>query len=244
MSLWRDYEAMKNKTKALLTFALLLPVGTRAQQTTPAYDFRVIAEPGTVIGARTFARATSIGRVAINDSGEIAFIASEAGPAPPAVLTSRRVVAKQGDVIDGKIILSIEPDAAIAINNAGQVAYEAFYADAKEIRPSEEPTGHGIFVDNRLEFGVPFGHALPAFRLTGNGWVVIRIPSLKASRGKKRFASSQPFPMNRRGQIAIPVNFPNGFLLLLGTPVRHENAGARALAVGPRAPRFGSEYAR
>ena len=138
-------------------------------------------QPGTIIGGRTFTRETIIGSAALNDSAEVAFVASEPSPQPIAVFTvfsSRRIVAREGDVVGGKYILLIPANAILAINNAGQVAYEAWYADTREMALSGDPTGRGIFVDDHLASDAVFdahGNAAP-FIFTDDGRIVIQHP--------------------------------------------------------------------
>lgn len=166
---------MNFKTNIVLTTALLCCMGARAQTTTtPAYDFRAVVQTGTVIGGHTFTLATRIGGAALNDAGEVAFIASGTGPSPDAVFTSRHIVASQGDVIDGKTIVQIfSTDAGIAINEAGQVAWEGWYTGSN----GKGPWGRGIFVGNRLVFAAPFDSELPAFTLTEDGRIVTQSSS-------------------------------------------------------------------
>jgi hypothetical protein len=172
---------MKTIAHVFLIAALALPTAVKAQQPSTRYVFRTVAQPGTIIGGRTFTRETVIGSAALNDSGEVAFVASESTSRPNTVFTvftSRRIVAREGDVIGGKYILLIPPDAILAINNAGQVAYEAWYADTKEMAASGDPSGRGIFVDDHLASDAVFdahGNAAP-FIFTDDGRIVIENP--------------------------------------------------------------------
>jgi hypothetical protein len=163
---------MKIITPVFLITALALSPAVKAQQ--PRYAFRTVAQPGTIIGGRTFTRETVIGSAALNDAGEAAFIAKEPSPHPVAVFTSRRIVAKEGDVIGGKYIVLIPPDAILAINNAGQVAYEAWYADSWQRASAMDYSGRGIFVDDHLASDAVFdarGNASP-FIFTDDGRIV------------------------------------------------------------------------
>ena len=168
---------MKTIANVVLIAALALAPAVKAQQAATAYVFRSVAQPGTIIGGRTFTDQTTISSAVLNDLGEAAFVVTEIGPQPNAVLTSRRIVARQGDLIDGKYISLLRADAAIAINNAGQVAYEAWFADTKEILSSGEASGRGIFVDNHLAFSAPLDSEFPAFTLTDDGKIVMQSPS-------------------------------------------------------------------
>jgi hypothetical protein len=170
---------MKTITHVFLVAALALPTVVKAQQPSTRYAFRTVAQPGTIISGRTFTRETIIGSAALNDSGEVAFVATEPSPQPIAVFTvftSRRIVAREGDVIGGKHILLIPSDAILAINSAGQVAYEAWYADTREMALSGDPSGRGIFVDDHLASDAVFdahGHAIP-FIFTDDGRIVVQ----------------------------------------------------------------------
>jgi hypothetical protein len=167
---------MKIITPVFLITALALSPAVKAQQ--PRYAFRTVAQPGTIIGGRTFTRETVIGSAALNDAGEAAFIAKAPSPQPVAVFTSRRIVAKEGDVIGGKYLVLIPPDAILAINNAGQVAYEAWYADSWQRASAMDYSGRGIFVDDHLASDAVFdarGNALP-FIFTDDGRIVIENP--------------------------------------------------------------------
>ena len=168
---------MKTITHAVLITALALSA-VKAQPSA-GYVFRTVAQPGSIIGGRTFTEKTIIGSAALNDVAEVAFVASVPSPLPIAVFavfTSRRIVAREGDVIGGKHILLIPPDAILAINNAGQVAYEAWYADTREMALSGDPSGRGIFVDDHLASDAVFdahGHAAP-FIFTDDGRIVLQ----------------------------------------------------------------------
>jgi hypothetical protein len=172
---------MKTIAHVILVTALALPTAVKAQQPSTRYAFHTVAQPGTIIGGRTFTRETIIGSAALNDSAEVAFVASEPSPLPIAVFavfTSRRVVAREGDVVGGKYIALIPADAILAINNAGQVAYEAWYADTREMAVSGDPSGRGIFVDDHLASDAVFdahGNAAP-FIFTDDGRIVLQNP--------------------------------------------------------------------
>lgn len=170
---------MKTITHVILIAALALATSAEAQQPSTRYAFRTVAQPGTIIGGRTFTRETIIGSAALNESAEVAFVASEPSSNTVfTVFTSRRIVVREGDLVGGKYILLIPADAILAINNAGQVAYEAWYADTREMALSGDPTGRGIFVDDRLASDAVFdahGNAAP-FIFTDDGRIVIQHP--------------------------------------------------------------------
>lgn len=169
---------MKTIAHVILIAALALPTAVTAQQPSTRYAFHTVAQPGTIIGGRTFTRETVIGSAALNDAAEVAFVAKAPSPQPVTVFTSRRIVAKEGDVIGGKYIVLIPADAILAINNAGQVAYEAWYADTWERASAMDYSGRAIFVDDHLASGEVFnaeGNALP-FIFTDDGRIVVQNP--------------------------------------------------------------------
>jgi hypothetical protein len=169
---------MKTITHVILIAALALPTAVTAQQPSTRYAFHTVAQPGTIIGGRTFTRETVIGSAAINDAAEVAFVAKAPSPQPVAVFTSRRIVAREGDVIGGKYIVLIPADGILAINNAGQVAYEAWYADTWERASAMDYSGRGIFVDDHLASNEVFdarGNPSP-FIFTDDGRIVVQNP--------------------------------------------------------------------
>jgi len=246
---------MKNTPTLSLIFALLLSTAARAQQSPQAFDFRAVAEPGSVIGGYALPPETKINSVALNDAGEYVFYASlQSGDG---VFTSHRLVAQSGGVVGGKTIIVIPDDTHLAINARGQCAFEAWYVNSTTQVDYDEPDGFGIFVDNRLVSNFP-AHlgVLPAFTLTDDGRVVVQAtgpsPAQQTPKVRPEFASQFgvkvpkgfpkapgqaagaaarvipavmrnplpfPFPVNKKGQVLIPVNLEGrGFLLLLGTP--------------------------
>jgi hypothetical protein len=169
------------------------------------FDFRVAAHSGMAIGYRAFTPSTTVSVVALNDLGEVAFMADSGDGTSPAVFTSRRTVARQGDTIEGRYIVAIPYDSVVAINNVGQVAFQAWYADTPE---PGRPSGLGIFVDNHRATtvaadasGKPHG-----FTLTDDGRVVVDspcpLPSAPPSKPKSgvldriRIAPAKGFPIS------------------------------------------------
>src|ERR1017187_10468944 len=138
-------------------------------------DFRAVVQPGMTIGSHTFTPDTTIDAAALNDAGEVAFVAhwTDAGTDHAAVFTSTRIVASEGDVIDGKFIAFLPNNAPVAINSSGQIAYEAGYADSE----ADARAGFwhvGIFVAQHLAFTLAFQAIgkVPDFTLTDDGQVV------------------------------------------------------------------------
>jgi hypothetical protein len=243
---------MKTITPVFLLTALALspavnPLAGQARQPSTRFAFRTVAQPGTIIGGRTFTRETVIGSAALNDAAEVAFVASEPSPLPIAVFavfTSRRIVAREGDVIGGKYILLIPPDAILAINNAGQVAYEAWYADTKEMALSGDPSGRGIFVDDHLASDAVFdarGNAA-AFVFTDDGRIVfehqgpaspapkntparirLKLPrdSVSVTAGERRPAERKPSALESPALAPFPKNHRGQILV----PVNFDSGG-------------------
>src|ERR1017187_1095147 len=130
----------------LLAISALSP--GRAQS---VFEFHVVAQPGMTIGGHTFTPTTTIQSVALNDAGEVAFIArwTDAGTEHASVFTADRIIATEGDVIEFNRIGTITKDCTVAINNAGQIAYTITYSDS----PTDlwmENARWGIFVDKHL----------------------------------------------------------------------------------------------
>lgn len=138
----------------------------------PDYRFRVVIQPGMIIAGRTLTEQTVIGSVALNDTGDFAFVAMEPTQ-PPAILTSKRVVVRQDEVIDGRAIL-IATHGQLAVNSAGQVAYEGWWSTDPNDFESPGKSGAGIFVDSRLVVSVPWDVPVPEFTLTDDGKIITR----------------------------------------------------------------------
>jgi hypothetical protein len=179
---------MTIKTSLLITTALLASLTLNAQQPTSNLTFRAVLLPGMSIGGATFTSETTLRGVALNDAGEIVFVAWVTEPyVGNAIFTSQRAVARAGDVIDGKHIALIANDAAVAINASGQVAYEAWYGDTTDIARGGFPS-LGIFVDKHLAL-TPHTGGPTDFTLTDDGHVVLKasvpVPSPTSSVRKK-----------------------------------------------------------
>jgi len=227
---------MKIITPVVLITALTLSPAVKAQQPATRYAFRAVARPGSIIGGRTLAKEAVIGSAAINDAGEVAFVAKEPSPERVTVFTSRRLVAREGDVVGGKYIVLIPPDAILAINNAGQVAYEAWYADTWERAAAMDYSGRGIFVDDHLASnevlnadGNPFpfiftddgrivvqhpGHA-PASPKNAPARIGLKLPreSVSITTGESRTAQHKPSSAPRPMAIVFPMNHHGQILI-------------------------------
>jgi hypothetical protein len=212
---------MKSITYLVLTTAVLLSPAANAQQSTTALETRTIVQPGTEIDHYTFPPGISINAVAISDSGDWAFVAQSpksGGGTYPVVFTSRRMVVAEGDQVDGKFITAIPKGAGLSINDDGHVAYEAEYVD--DLRDLYEGKPHrGIFIDNHFALKLGDNADLTDFKLTNEGFVI------SESYFRTFHSRKDAFPQirkNGQGQFLLPVNLsPQGFLLLLVSPVTH-----------------------
>lgn len=176
---------MNRITTQFLIATLLALSALKAQAPPSAFTFRPLVQPGMTIGNHTFTGDTEIDGVALNDSGEIAFIARWSDPGSgqehSAVFTSRRLIAQDRETVDGKALTTIVKD-SVAINNAGQCAYEADYV----FEYSDANNGlsrRGVFVDQSLALTLKGNEtgAGPDFTLTEDGKVIPRaVPSSPA----------------------------------------------------------------
>jgi hypothetical protein len=148
-----------------------------AQPTT--YDFRVIAQPGMTIGGHTFTPRTTIESVALNDAGNVVFLAhwNDAGAEYGGIFTADRIIAMESAVIDANRIGTITKDCAVAINNAGQIAFSAPYGDVLDLEM--ENARWGIFVDKHLMLRIEDYEKVPAFMLSEDGQVTLNPPVKK-----------------------------------------------------------------
>lgn len=206
-----------NHTKLLLLIAasLLVALTLNAQPSTPAYDFQAIVQPGMTIGGHTFTPQTTIDAVALNDAGEVAFLAhwNDAGSnGHAAVFASQKIVAAEGSTIDGKYVWLLPPDSHIAINASGQIAYEAMYSDSREDAMATIGRA-GIFVDNHLALTGDFLPSEP-FMLSDDGQVVLKpqTKALPSTQAAPSAAQKKPGLLDRVGikPPQLPKNLPIG----------------------------------
>jgi hypothetical protein len=194
---------MKRRVQFLLA-VMLASINGFAQQPANAFDFRAVVQPGMTIGGHTFTSKTTVSNAAINDAGEVAFVANyfDGTPERSSILTSRRLIVKEGDAVDAKFIVLIPPDSAVKINNAGQVAYGAWYADTQEIARGHEASGFGIFVERHLFSTVDINSLgrIPMFTLTDDGQIIIGNANPSAD------AKPKPSVFDR-----LRIKQPNGF---------------------------------
>ncbi|HTX35088.1 MAG TPA: hypothetical protein VME43_08705 [Bryobacteraceae bacterium] len=138
-----------------------------AQQAGGGYQFRPLVVTGAMIGGHTLDRGAVIDGVALNDSGDFAFVArwSEDGMERTAVFTSKRFVAGDGDVIDGKRIDRIL-GTSLSLNTGGTVAYEAVYGGTPRIT--------AIFVERKHKADLSQSGSPYDFALQDNGEIVLK----------------------------------------------------------------------
>jgi hypothetical protein len=181
---------MRGAIKLITSLAAVAAFG----QQPPAYRLRAVLRPGMTIGGHTFDRDTAITAAVINDAGEVAFVARWNDHS--SVFTLKRLVSNGQGFIEGVALLGIPVNAHIAISPSGVVAYQAFY-DVSDIP--------GIFVERRPAiYSDPTDLNLGDFTVNDDG------------HASKRHGL--PFSGNKRGQIVIPVNTPEGPYLFIGTP--------------------------
>ncbi len=208
--------------------ASLTPIAIWAQFPNSAFEFRTVAQPGTLIAGYTLTPNTTVHATALNDSGELVFIARSIDQG--AVLTSHRLVAKKGDTVGGKYLMQISAS-CVAINNAGNVAFGAWYGDNAN---AGDPSGFGIFVDNRLALtpSLPDSGVLPVFTLSDEGQVVIQNASTPANAPTPK-KSSNPFGGLHIKTPNLPVTFGSE------KPKQQETA---APVTRPSAPTFPTNH--
>jgi hypothetical protein len=164
---------MKRRISLLPAVMLACLNGVAQQPPKPSLDFRVIAQPGMTIGGHTFTPATTIQSVALNDAGQVAFIARwiDAGIEHVSVLATDRIIIKEGDGTEYHRIASIPTDATVEIDNQGHIAYAARYSDIPADAWADD-TRWGIFVDQHLVVSLD-GEKIPTFTLTDGGNVML-----------------------------------------------------------------------
>lgn len=157
---------MSHLTRCILFIALL---ALRTAWAQPAnYRFTPLVSTGATIAGHAFTPATSVEGVALNDVGEIAFVArwQEGGRERTAVFTSKRLVARDGDQIDGKPPLTRILANSLSINSGGTVAFEAVIGGAV--------THTAIFVERHYKTGLTKSGASNDFSLEDNGEVALK----------------------------------------------------------------------
>jgi hypothetical protein len=216
-----------------------LPMAERSSGVLPSgFEFRVAVHSGMAVGHRGFTPNTTVSAIAVNDVGEVAFLADFGDGTPPAVFTSRRTVARQGDVFEGRYVVAIPYDSVVAINNVGQVAFQAWYTDTPE--PGRQPPGLGIFVENHLATTLPAdasGKPL-AFLLTDDGRVVVDTPCAPLSAPPSKPKSS----ILDRVRITPPKGFPISIAPSQTQPAAKEQEPAACSAPRPPIPQFPTNH--
>lgn len=231
---------------ALLTH---LTLRAQPKPAEPLFDLRPILVPGTTIDGQLIDDSSSLGDAAINDKGDVAFtIWSSSGrsifttkrlvateyeeadgkfisfiPAytPIAINTEGQVAflawyANSREQLDGpgnalgifvdhRLATNIEPGgaypSALTLTDDGQVIIGG---PAPTLTTSTSPAR----ANPPVAYPLPSG--LPPIRMPST-------PKLNAPARTEAFPYLRP---NSRGQFVIPVNLPNGFVLLVATPHR------------------------
>jgi hypothetical protein len=98
----------------------------------PAYRFKSLVSTGTNIGGHSLPQSIAIDGVALNDQGDIAWVArwDEYGRERTGVYTLKGLVAQDGDILDLKPLSRILPT-SLSINEGGDVAFEANYGSQR-----------------------------------------------------------------------------------------------------------------
>jgi len=141
--------------------------GFAQQAPTSAFTFKTLVSPGVNIGGHPLGTAASIEGIAVNDIGDVAFVAhsTDAGTEHRGcVLTLKHVVACDLDVVDGKTLTKVIAT-SLAINNSGQVGFEATFGD---------PAETGIFTDHKFVVALNGAPSADDFTLTDDGRVVLK----------------------------------------------------------------------
>jgi hypothetical protein len=202
---------MKATTTVLCMAVLSGSLAAKAQQPTPTYSFRPIVQPGMTIADHRFTDDTAVNDIALNDAGEVGFIAGWTIPGEEiehtGVFTSRRIVARDGDVVGGKSLMTIV-SGSLAINNAGRVAYEADFFQPPAV-------ARGVFLDREFVFAINPNVAGtgPDFILTEDGKILPR-PGLRLELPPAAAPASEP--AKKKG-----VGFGNLGLHLPDTVTKH-----------------------
>jgi hypothetical protein len=190
-------------TFKLLPALLLAGAAASAQQT--AYDFKTVLRPESQIGGSNFKGAT-IGSAAINDEGEVAFIAhwnDRYSAAQNFVFTLRRLVAKEGDLLAYGKIASIALYGHLAISPHGIVAFEAtegaatdmdIFVERQALVEASAAAGKDLFLNERDE------------------------PVISPRKTDSKEGPFAMLPANHRGQFLIAINAADGPYLVVATP--------------------------
>ncbi len=185
---------------------------------------RIVARQGDEIGGKIIVLLAEDSPLAINEAGQVAF---EAWYADTREKAASREGLGRGIFVDNRLLFTAPFDAelpAFTLTEDGRIVLH---------NPSPAPASVKAKPDiiGRIRIKPPKDSPVS----------VAPIP-IEAQRPQQRkpavSARPLPFPVNRRGQILIPVNFTSGgFLLLLGTP--HERrASADALESDPEFQRL------
>jgi hypothetical protein len=167
--------------------AVLAGFNAFAQQPQPNYTFRALVAPGATIGDHKFTDDTVFDNVALNDSGELGFVArwTDSDDNRSAVYTSHRLVARDGDTLGGKTLTAVV--GSIAINRSGRVAYEAEWNDRAGA------TARGVFLEREFVFVIDASATGtgPDFILGDDGIIIPR-PGMRVAPPPTQAPASEP----------------------------------------------------
>ena len=182
---------------------------------------RVVAKEGDWIDGNYVALISSVDPIAINEHGQVAYVAYYAGPNESPIPPD----CHPGIFVERHLVLTIPKEskiASLALSEDGKVS---FNQPARQIAPTSPstPSAAAQKIPGILR-QIPI--KLPPLRLPKNVPIGIpSIPPIPQSPSGPANAARTPapsFPMfvsNSRGQIAIPANLPDGhFVILLASP--------------------------
>ena len=218
-----------------LIVTMLLSTAAWSQQPSSAYAFRVVAQPGMTIDGHRFTTDTVIGSVALNDSGQTAFIAlwkDSAGYVRTSVFTPTRLVADEDDGLAGIYTQNIPSDGHLTVNAAGQVAYEVIYSEA----PGDSERWAGIFVDGHLALRRSLDAVGSPYTFTDDGQVISGPQKPGAAPARPESAPQQRKPsLLDQLHMKPPKTLPFGITISPKAPSTKEPNPA-SQRFGPRPP--------
>ena len=173
---------------------------------------RLVARQGDVLGGKILMKIPADTTIAINNAGQVAF---EAWYADNAEVARAGAFSGLGVFVDNRLAATtaLDPSGkppAFTLGDDGQVVIGS--SPSKEPVPSTTPSPKHPSLFSHVHLKAPQGLPISI----GEGTPKPPLPGQAQSIAAHPAAS--PFPTNHRGQILIPVNLPDGFLLLLGTP--------------------------
>jgi hypothetical protein len=158
------------------TFALAVMLANfngYAEQPPSAYNFRSLVSTRTEIGGHTFTQNATIDGVALNDTGDFAYLVrwTEPGREHTALFSSSKLIAQDGSRLDGRVLKRILPT-SLTISRAGVIGFEAVAGNANQI---------AVFVENKFGAALSKGGEENDFILSDNGQVILPGATIAAS---------------------------------------------------------------